>query len=95
MPRRGIRKEDDEHKRRELEARYDDHRSRARFAKEEYCRTREKAVKNMKIGDVSMIIDSTGGSGTTFAPWYSTTEKMSRPDTKCARLNQQSLYFKG
>lgn len=28
----------------------------------------------MKIGDVSMIIDSAGGSGTTFAPRYSTTE---------------------
>ena len=50
----------------------------------------------MKIGDVSMIINSSGGSGTTFAPRYIVQQKkMSQPDTKCARLNQQSLYFKG
>jgi hypothetical protein len=59
----------------ELEAQYDDHRSQAQFAKEEYYRKKEKAVKNIKKGNVSMIVDSAGGSGTTLAPRYSTTEK--------------------
>jgi hypothetical protein len=72
---RDIRKESDGDKRREIEAEYKDHIDRAMFARKAYYTTRKKAVDNKHHGDVSMIVDAAGGSGTIFLPRYSTTEK--------------------
>ena len=49
----------------------------------------------MKIGDVSMIIDSAGGSGTTFAPWYSTTEINEPARHEMCKIKSTIIIFQG
>ena len=40
-----------------------------------YYFTRAKAIRRMSDNDVSMIVDASGGTGTTYSPRYRTTEK--------------------
>jgi len=41
----------------------------------EYYKTRNKAIKNKKYNDISMIIDAGGGAGCIHIPRFPTTEK--------------------
>ena len=73
--RRDIKKENDNNKLLDLKAEFDAHKRRADFAREVYYVTRQKAKNNQRKGDISMIIDAAGGTGTTLIPHFCTTEK--------------------